>query len=158
MRTYETLIITLPTLTEDEERAAVDGFAQVVSDAGGVVAVRDRMGRRRLAYTVKKFEEGVYNRLLYDAEPAVPKELDRRLRINDKVLRHLTVYLEPEWGAFSKEQAIRDAQARAEAEAARAAGLAAEAEAEAEGTDAEDEDADDRDEGPDGDDRDEDED
>lgn len=128
MRTYETLFITLPTLTEDEEQATVDSLAQVVSDAGGVFTARERMGRRRLAYPIKKFEDGVYTRFLYDAETSVPKELDRRLRINDKILRHMTVYLEPDWAVAAKEQAIRDAEAREQAEAERAAGAAAEEE------------------------------
>lgn len=123
MRTYETILITLPTLTDEEEKAAVDALADVVTSHGGVMASRDRMGRRRLAYTIKKQEDGVYTRFLYDAEPSVPKELDRRLRISDKVIRHMTVFMEPDWAVASKEQAVRDAAARAEAEAARAAGL-----------------------------------
>jgi len=123
VRTYETLFITLPTLTEDEERQTVDSFAEIVGDAGGIMAARERMGRRRLAYPIKKFEDGVYNRFLYDAEPAVSRELDRKLKLNDRVLRHMTIFMEPEWATFSKEQAIRDAEARAQAEADREAGL-----------------------------------
>ena len=125
MRTYETLFITLPTLSDEEEKTVVDQLEQVVTDSGGSMAFRERMGRRRLAYTINKFEDGVYTRFLYDSEPDTPKELDRRLRINDKILRHMTVFMEPEWATYSKEQAVRDAQARAEAEAARAAGLTA---------------------------------
>ncbi len=123
IRTYETVFITDPTLTDDEERSVVDAFSAIVTDGGGTFAANDRMGRRRLAYPIKKFEDGVYTRFLYDAESAVPKELDRRLRISDKVIRHMTVSMELDWANHSKEQAVRDAQARAEAEAARAAGL-----------------------------------
>jgi len=123
VRTYETLFITLPTLTEEEERATVETLAQVVADLGGVMAANERMGRRRLAYSIRKFEDGVYTRFLYDSDQAVPKELDRRIRINDKVLRHMTVHLEPDWAVAAKEQAVRDAAARAEAEALRAAGI-----------------------------------
>ena len=123
IRTYETVFITLPTLTDEEERAVVDTFTAVVSDGGGVFAANDRMGRRRLAYPIKKFEDGVYTRFLYDSSANVPKELDRRLRISDRVIRHMTISMELDWAVASKEQAVRDAQARAEAEAARAAGL-----------------------------------
>lgn len=123
MRSYETIFITLPTLSDEEEKAVVDHLAQVVQDGGGAIAIRDRMGRRRLAYPIQKHEDGVYTRFIYDAEPSVPKELDRRLRISDKVLRHMTIFMEPEWAAYSKEQYERDLQARAEAEAARAAGI-----------------------------------
>jgi len=131
VRTYETVFITLPTLTDDEDRGVVDALAAVVSDGGGVFTANDRMGRRRLAYPIKKFEDGVYTRFLFDSEPGVPKELDRRLRISDKVIRHMTVRLEPDWAVAAKEQAVRDAQARADAEAARAAGVLIEATPEA---------------------------
>jgi small subunit ribosomal protein S6 len=123
IRTYETVFITVPTLTDDEEKAVIDTLTAVVTDGGGVFAANDRMGRRRLAYPIKKFEDGVYTRFLYDADGGVPKELDRRLRISDKVIRHMTVSMELDWAVASKEQAVRDAAARAEAEAARAAGL-----------------------------------
>lgn len=123
IRTYETVFITNPTLTEDEEKSVVEALAAIVTDGGGVFAANDRMGRRRLAYPIKKFEDGVYTRFLYDSTSSVPKELDRRLRISDRVIRHMTVSMELDWANASKEQAVRDAQARAEAEAARAAGL-----------------------------------
>jgi len=128
--TYETVFITLPSLTEQEEADLVSALAQVVSDDGGAMAANDRMGRRRLAYPIRKFEDGVYTRFLYDSSPAVPKELDRRIRLSDKILRHLTVRLEPDWAVAAKEQAVRDAAARVES--ARLAVIAAAEAAEAE--------------------------
>src|SRR5512143_713616 len=62
VRTYETVFITLPTLTDDEEKAAVESLASIVSDGGCVFTANDRMGRRRLSYPFKKFEDGVYTR------------------------------------------------------------------------------------------------
>lgn len=126
VRTYETVFITLPTLTEDEERTVVGAFAQVISDSGANFVANERMGRRRLAYPIRKFEDGVYTRFLYDAAESVPREIERRMRISDKVLRHLTIHLEREWAVGAKEQAVRDAQERVEAEVRR---VAAEAEA-----------------------------
>ena len=115
MQTYETLFVTTPTLTEEEERSTVEGLAQIVTDGGGVFAANERMGRRRLAYPIEKHNDGVYVRFLYDADVAVPKELERRLRLSERILRVLTVRLEPKWAVAAKEQAVRDAQARAEA-------------------------------------------
>ncbi len=115
MQTYETLFITSPILSEDEEKDAVETFSQIVSDGGGSFSVNERLGRRRLAYPIEKHQDGVYTRFLYDSEAAVPKELERRLGLSDKVLRVLTVRLEPNWAVAAKEQVIRDAQARAEA-------------------------------------------
>jgi len=121
VHTYETVFITIPTLTDEEERAIVGTLAQIVSDGGGTMVTNDRMGRRRLAYVIRKCDDGVYTRFLYDSDAAVPKELERRIRISDKVLRYLTVRLETDWAVAAKEQAVRDALSRAEAEAARAA-------------------------------------
>ncbi|MDX1390008.1 MAG: 30S ribosomal protein S6, partial [Acidobacteriota bacterium] len=126
MDTYQTVFITVPNLSEDEERAVVDDLAGVVTSGGGAFTANDRMGRRRLAYPIRKFEDGVYTLFLYDSESAVPIELERRFRLSDKILRHLTVKLEKEWAGERKEEAVRQAKARAEAEAAR---VAAEAEA-----------------------------
>jgi len=115
MQTYETLFVTTPTLTEEEEQSIVEGLAQIVTDGGGSFAANERMGRRRLAYPIEKHNDGVYVRFLYDSDAAVPKELERRLRLSDRILRVLTVRLEPKWAVASKEQAVRDAQARVEA-------------------------------------------
>jgi small subunit ribosomal protein S6 len=115
MHTYETLFITTPNLTEDEEQATLQALSQVVTDGGGTLVANERMGRRRLAYPIKKYTDGVYVRFLYDAEAAVPKELERKIRISDRILRVLTVRLDGNWATFSKEQAVRDALARVEA-------------------------------------------
>ena len=87
----------------------------MVTEGGGVLVANERMGRRRLAYPIAKQQDGVYIRFLYDADTGVPKELERRVRLTDRVLRSLTVRLEEDWAVAAKEQAVRDAQARAEA-------------------------------------------
>jgi len=112
--TYETLFITPPNLPEDEERATVDAMAQVVADGGGTMIANDRMGRRRLGYPIRKFEDGVYVRFLYDAESEVPKELERRIRLSDRVLRSLTVRLDREWAEAAKQEAVDEARRRVE--------------------------------------------
>jgi small subunit ribosomal protein S6 len=115
MQTYETIFIAAPTLTEQEELETVEAMAEVVTQGGGTFTANDRMGRRRLAYPILKHQDGVYVRFLYDAEADVPKELERRVRLSDRLLRSLTVRLEPNWAVAAKEQAVRDAQARVEA-------------------------------------------
>jgi len=120
MPTYETLFITPPTLAEEDETAVVAQMAEIVQSGGGTFHANDRMGRRRLAYPIEKFEDGVYTRFLYDAELEVPRELERRMRLSDRVLRSLTVRLERDWAVAAKEQAVHDAERR-EAEAAAAA-------------------------------------
>ena len=123
--TYETLFITPPDLAEDQERSAVETLAKIVTEGGGSLVANERMGRRRLAYPIRKFDDGVYVRFLYDSDAEVPKELERRIRLSDVVLRSLTVRLEEDWAVASKEQAKRDAQRRIEAAAEAAAAAAA---------------------------------
>ena len=125
MPTYETIFITTPNLAEDEERTTIETLEKIVADGGGTMHANDRMGRRRLAYPIRKFEDGVYVRLLYDSTSDVPQELERRSRLSDSVLRILTVRMEEEWANHSKEQAVRDAARRAEAAAEAAAAEAA---------------------------------
>ncbi len=117
MPTYETLFITPPTLSDEDERAIVEGLAAIVTDGGGSYTVNERMGRRRLAYAIQKFDDGVYTRFLYDAGIDVPKELERKIRLSENVLRSLTVRLEDDWAVASKIQAVKDAERRAEQEA-----------------------------------------
>ena len=121
LSTYETLYITAPNLAEDDERATVDHMTGIVTNGGGTLLANDRMGRRRLAYPIQKFDDGVYVRLLYDSESAVPIELERRGRLSDKVLRTLTVKLERDWAEHAKQQAVDDARRREEAAVAEAA-------------------------------------
>jgi small subunit ribosomal protein S6 len=128
MPTYETLFITPPNLTEDEELATVEAMAKIVTEGGGQMVANDRMGRRRLAYQIRKFEDGVYTRFLYDSDSAVPTELERRIRLSDKVLRSLTVRLEEDWAEEAKQEAVREAERRVRAEEERAAEAVAEAE------------------------------
>ena len=129
MQTYETLFITSPDLLEEDERSTVEALAKVVTDGGGVMHSNDRMGRRRLGYPIQKCDDGVYTRFLYESAVAVPKELERRFRLSDKVLRGLTVRLEEEWAEDAKKQAVIDAERRAEAAAQAEIDAAAAAEA-----------------------------
>jgi small subunit ribosomal protein S6 len=121
--TYETLFITPPTLSDEDEKSIVESFAAIVTGGGGQFTANERMGRRRLAYPIRKFEDGVYTRFLYDSATDVPKELERRIRLSDNVLRSLTVRMEADWAEAAKLQAVKDAERRVEmaAEAARQA-------------------------------------
>lgn len=114
MKTYESIIITTPELPEAEEQALMDGMVAIISDRDGKLHINDRLGRRRLAYPIKKSEDGVYTRLLYDSESDAPQEMERRLHLSDKVLRVMTVSLEKQWAVDAREHAVRLIEERAE--------------------------------------------
>lgn len=105
MPTYETIFITSPTLTDEETETTVSMLAGVITDGGGDMIANERMGRRRLAYPINKFDDGVYTKFLYESEGTIPSELDRRGRLADQVLRSLTVRLDKEWAADARVQA-----------------------------------------------------
>jgi small subunit ribosomal protein S6 len=87
MRHYELMVILDPDLEERTVAPSLDQFLTVVRTGGGNVEKVDVWGRRRLAYEIKKKSEGIYAVVDLQAEPAVVKELDRQLNLNEAVLR-----------------------------------------------------------------------
>lgn len=87
MRAYEMMIILEPTLEERTVAPSLDKYLNVVRNDGGSVDNVEVWGRRRLAYEINKFAEGIYAILTLQAEPATVKELDRQLNLNESVLR-----------------------------------------------------------------------
>lgn len=87
MRTYELMVILDPNLEERTVQPSLDTYLNVVRNDGGSVDNVDVWGRRRLAYEIDKFAEGIYAVVSLQAEPATVKELDRQLSLNESVLR-----------------------------------------------------------------------
>ncbi|WP_255949445.1 30S ribosomal protein S6 [Streptomyces odontomachi] len=94
MRHYEVMVILDPDLEERAVAPLIESFLSVVREANGKVEKVDTWGRRRLAYEIKKKPEGIYSVVDLQAEPAVVKELDRQMNLNESVLR--TKVLRPE--------------------------------------------------------------
>ncbi|MCR4941570.1 MAG: 30S ribosomal protein S6 [Campylobacter sp.] len=94
MRHYELLFILKPTLTEEEIKAKVDFVKEVITKNGGEIAKVDEMGTRKLAYTIQKYERGVYFVIYYKAPPALLAELTRNIRITEDIIRFLSVKYE----------------------------------------------------------------
>ena len=87
MRHYELMVILDPDLEERTVAPSLDRFLNVVRNDGGTVEKVDLWGRRRLSYEIAKKAEGIYAVVDLTAEPAVVKELDRQLNLNESVLR-----------------------------------------------------------------------
>jgi small subunit ribosomal protein S6 len=87
MRHYELMVILDPEFDERSVAPSLDSFLTVIKKAGGTVEKVDVWGRRRLAYEIKKKEEGIYAVLNVVCEPAAVAELDRQLTLNESVLR-----------------------------------------------------------------------
>ncbi|MDO5627385.1 MAG: 30S ribosomal protein S6 [Mobilicoccus sp.] len=87
MRQYELMIILDPEVDDRQVAPTLERFLNVIKNDKGTVDNLDLMGRRRLAYEIKKKSEGIYVVIDFTAEPATAKELDRQLGLSEQVLR-----------------------------------------------------------------------
>ncbi|WP_018754174.1 30S ribosomal protein S6 [Paenibacillus terrigena] len=89
MRKYEVMYIIRTDIEQEVVQAAVEKFQGIVSNGGGEITKHDVLGKRRLAYEIKKFRDGHYVLVNFTAEPAVVAELERVMKISDEVIRYL---------------------------------------------------------------------
>jgi len=94
MRTYEELFILKPDAPEEEMDQVIEQMSSVITSGGGTVDKVDKWGKRRLAYRVDKYREGHYVLIVFQAAPETVKELERRLRVTDLVIKFLTVRID----------------------------------------------------------------
>jgi small subunit ribosomal protein S6 len=114
---YETTFLGAPTLTEEENAAIVTALEGTITEGKGTLIRTEPWGKRRLAYRVQKFDEGYYTLLFYEAEPSVVHELERRIRLNENLLRFLTVKVDWE-EKVARAAALKAARRRPASEAA----------------------------------------
>jgi small subunit ribosomal protein S6 len=91
MNCYETLFVVKPTLTDEETAAQIAKIKDVLAKEGAELVGTNDMGMRKLAYPVQKNDRGYYTVLFYKAEGTVITELERNLKINEEVIKFLTV-------------------------------------------------------------------
>jgi small subunit ribosomal protein S6 len=94
MRTYESIFIVHPEVVGDDQTAIIDKYKTILSDQGAEVLKVENWGVRTLAYQVKKQSKGCYVLFIFDAEPKVIAEFERRMRIDEMVIKFQTVLLE----------------------------------------------------------------
>lgn len=107
-RTYEIMFIIRPDVEEADLDKLIEGFQKNVTDGGGEIRSTEKMGRRRLAYTVRKFNDGFYVLLTIAAEGKLITELERRLRVSEPVIKFITVRMDEEEKRLAKIKAHRD--------------------------------------------------
>jgi small subunit ribosomal protein S6 len=111
---YETIFITRPEMTDDALKALQERLSTAIASFKGEVALTEDWGRRKLAYPIQKETRGQYTYLVYTGIGEIVHEVERNLRLNDQVLRFLTVNLEQEFEveAFRKRRAEVHAAAK----------------------------------------------
>ncbi len=118
MRHYENLVIVKPTLTEEEIKSQLASIDELITSNGGEIIARNEMGMRKLAYAINKNERGFYYVVYFTMEPANIAEVERRYRINEELLRFVTMKYDSkrEVAAWTKmvEATLKAAKAKAE--------------------------------------------
>jgi small subunit ribosomal protein S6 len=112
-REYETVFVLNPAVDDAQVDAEVERIREFLTGKNGQVTEIQKWGRRKLAYEVGKNKEGIYTLIRFNSDSSVPAELERRYRLNENMLRFLTVVYEKPSPAEI---------ARAESAAARAEG------------------------------------
>lgn len=115
-RTYEVMYIVRPDVEEADLDKLIEGFSAVVTNGGGEVSNIEKLGRRRLAYTVRKFLDGQYVLLHVSADGPLIAELERRLRVTEQVIKFITVRTDEENKRLAKVKAHRDSKVKVSAQ------------------------------------------
>ena len=93
MNNYELVYVLKPAIEDETKEAVLDKVKSVIEASGEVVKV-DVWGVKRLAYEIQKLREGYYVLVEFKSTTDVPTELDRNLRINDNVIRHMVINID----------------------------------------------------------------
>lgn len=91
---YESMYILKPDMEEEKKDALVKRFSDIVEKSGGKVEKIDEWGKKRLAYPIQYINDGYYVLMTFEADPALPAELERNYKIADDVLRYIVINLE----------------------------------------------------------------
>ncbi|PID77554.1 MAG: 30S ribosomal protein S6 [Deltaproteobacteria bacterium] len=121
MRRYETICILRPGLGESEISKIIESTSKIITDAQGTIIAVDRWGIKKLAYLIKKESQGYYVLCDYAVSPEAVFEMERKFRIDDAVLKYMTVKLadeisEEEITAAAADAEEKQAEAQEEAE------------------------------------------
>lgn len=111
MRIYEELFIVRPDITDEEADHIVDQVKSVITNAAGTVDKVEKWGVRKLAYRVGKRNEGFYILIQFSATSSTVKEVERRLRVNDSVMKFITVRIDEKLKKLDKRKKQREKRA-----------------------------------------------
>jgi len=117
-RTYELMFIVRPDMTEEDLDKLISTLTSVIQPSGGSLVKVEKMGKRRLAYTVRRFHDGIYVLMVVEGGGPVIHELERRLRVTEPVIKFITVRIDEEQKRLAKIKALRDARKKVSAQPA----------------------------------------
>src|ERR671925_213273 len=101
-RTYELMFIVRPDVVDDDLDKLISTLESQITNAGATVTNVERMGKRRLAYAVRRFNDGMYILITLAGTGEVVREIERRLRVNEPVIKFITVRVDEEQKRLDK--------------------------------------------------------
>lgn len=116
-RKYELMFIVRPDMVEEDLNKLISTLESSVTSAGGA-AKSEVWGKRRLAYKVGKFNDGIFVLMMIEASGAIVHEVERRLRVTEPVIKFLTVRTDEELKRLDKVKKLRDAKKKVSAQPA----------------------------------------
>ena len=111
MRVYEELFIVKPDTPEEEVDAYIGQIKDLITTGKGTVDKADKWGVRKLAYRVQKYNEGLYVLIQFSAPAELVKEVERRMRVTDTVIKFITVRIDEKLKKIAKRKVHRDKRA-----------------------------------------------
>jgi small subunit ribosomal protein S6 len=111
MRVYEELFIVKQDAPEEEIDGFVDQIKQVITSGKGTIDKIDKWGVRKLAYRVQKYAEGHYILVQFSSSPELVKEVERRMRVADLVIKFITVRVDEKIKKIEKRKKAREKRA-----------------------------------------------
>jgi small subunit ribosomal protein S6 len=105
-------------MADEDLEKLVSTLETTVTSASGTVKNVERMGKRRLAYVVRKFREGIYVLMTIEGEGSVVHELERRLRVTEQVIKFITVRVDEEHKRLEKIKQLRESRKKVSAQPA----------------------------------------
>jgi len=111
MRVYEELFIVKPDAPEEEVDAYIGQIKELIANGKGTVDKADKWGTRKLAYRVQKYNEGVFVLLQFSSSPELVKEIERRMRVTDMVIKFITVRIDEKAKKIEKRKKQREKRA-----------------------------------------------
>ena len=111
MRVYEELFIVKPDAPEEEVDAYIGQIKDLITGGNGTVDKADKWGVRKLAYRIQKYHEGLYVLIQFSSSPDLVKEIERRMRVTDLVIKFITVRIDEKMKKIEKRKKHREKRA-----------------------------------------------
>ncbi len=123
MPKYEMMYIVASSVSDDQIPAVTDGVLKYITELGGTVVKEEKLGKKKLAYPIKKTRNGFYDAVVFEMDGKQVNELDLKLRSSADIIRHIVVNIEEALVRIQKDAEAQEKMNRSRSERAKASGF-----------------------------------